>query len=166
MRLKFKNIWQFDCFDRNGGLLWTEKQPNLVVNEGLTNVLNVMFVSGTQSTNWYILLFNSDSTPAAGWTYALGGTNFTEFTSYDESTRGAWGPSTATTPSISDSASFTASTAVSTTIYGAALVNVSTKGDNASGTGVMWCATRFGTARPFNDSEVLQVSYTINSQDV
>lgn len=166
MKLKFKNIWDFNCYNVDGELIWNEHISNLVVNEGLTNVLNVMFDGGTQSSNWYVLLFHSDSTPAAGWTYALGGTNFTEFTNYDESTRPNWNPTTATSPTMSASVSFTASTGASATIYGAGLVNVSTKGDNASGVGVIWCATRFGTSRPFNDSEVLQVSYTINSQDV
>jgi hypothetical protein len=55
---------------------------------------------------------------------------------------------------------------VNTTLYGSYVVNVSTKGDNASGTGLMWCATRFSTPRPYVATEVLNVTYAINSQDV
>ena len=123
----------------------------------------------TNYGSWYVLLFESDSTPAATWVYANIGTDFTEFEDYDEATRVLWnsaGVTSQTDTNTANPAAFTCSTGISTTIYGAALVNVSTKGDNASGSGIEWCATRFGTARPFAAAEVINIVYTITSQDV
>lgn len=166
MGLGFRNFWHIRHLDKDHNLLWEDTFPNLVVTEGLTNVLDVHFCSGTQITGWYILIFSSDSTPAAGWTYANIGTNFTEFTSYDESTRPEWGPSSPSTPTLLDSVEFTASTGADTTIYGAAMVSYSTKGDNSASGAVIWCASRFSSSRPFAETEVLQVAYTINATDV
>ncbi len=46
------------------------------------------------------------------------------------------------------------------------MVNVNTKGDTASGVGVMFSAARFAAARPFAAAEVIKIVVTINSQDV
>lgn len=160
------NFWKFECFYPNGSLKWTEFIPNIVVDEGLEHSLDVVFLGGTAYSSWYVGLFNSDSTPAADWDYAGINTDQTEFTSYDETTRQQWNPASIVSLALSDEVTFTASTGVNTTLYGSFLVNVSTKGDSASGTGIMWCATRFSTSRPFVATEVLNVTYAINSQDV
>lgn len=164
--LRGNNWWHYRCYRADGSLKWEEKIPNLVVDEGLYLSLDVIFMDGTKSTSWYVALFNSDSTPVAGWDYAGIGTDQTEFTSYDETTRPNWNPSAITSLSLTDEVTFTASTGVNTTLYGSYLVNVNTKGDSASGTGIMWCATRFGTPRAFVATEVLNVTYAINSEDV
>jgi hypothetical protein len=169
----FYNIWSFECgryVIMNGKRTfvpkWKEVIHNLVVNEGLDDVLDVYFKSGTQSATWYIAIFSSDSTPAAGWTYAT--PVCTEFTNYDETTREEWVEGSISSQSLDNSASpaeFTC-TSGTNTIYGAFMVNVSTKGDTASGTGVMFSAARFTSSRPFNAAEVLKIVVTINAQDV
>lgn len=160
------NWWKFECLRADGSLKWVEIIPNIVVNEGLDHALDIIFLGGTAYSTWYVGLFSSDSTPAATWDYAGIGTDQTEFTDYDEATRPQWNPLTITSHALSDEVSFTASTGVSATLYGSYVVNVSTKGDNVSGIGIMWCGTRFGTPRPFVATEVLNVTYAINSQDV
>jgi hypothetical protein len=164
--LQHNNWWHYKCYRADGSLKWEEKIRNRVVDEGLYHSLDVIFMSGTAYGSWYVALFNSDSTPAAGWDYAGIGTDQTEFTSYDETTRPNWNPSSIVTLALSDEVTFTASTGANTTLYGSYVVNVSTKGDNASGTGIMWCATRFNTPRAFVATEVLNVTYAINSEDV
>jgi hypothetical protein len=169
----FYNIWSFECgnYVINGNERifvpkWKEIIHNLVVNEGLDDVLDVYFKSGTQSATWYIAIFSSDSTPAAGWTYAV--PVCTEFTNYDESTREEWIEGSISGQSLDNSASpaeFTC-TSGSNTIYGAMFNNVSTKGDVASGSGVLFSAARFAASRPFNAAEVLKIVVTINAQDV
>jgi hypothetical protein len=182
--LGFHNIYDFTCGqyvdphglvirdhrDYDGPMnfvpIWREKIHNLVVNESLDDVLDVYFKSGTQSANWYIAIFGSDSTPAGTWTYAV--PVCTEFTNYDESTREAWTTGTVSGQSLDNSASpaeFTC-TSGTNTIYGAMLNNVSTKGDVAAGAGVLYSAARFGASRPFNAAEVLKIVITINSEDV
>ena len=160
------NFWKFTCRYPDGSIKWEEVIKNLVVDEGLYYSLDTGFMAGTQYSSWYVGLFSSNSTPVNTWDYAGINTDQTEFTNYDETTRQQWSPVSIVSLALSDEVSFTASTGVNTTLYGAFLVNVSTKGDSASGVGIMWCATRFGTPRPYVDSEVLNVTYAINSEDV
>ena len=178
----FMNIWNFECgnyvdtlgnvirdrINHVGELIWVPKWKetihNLVVNESLDDVLDVYFKSGSQSATWYIAIFSSDSTPAAGWTYDT--PVCTEFTNYDEATREEWIEGAISGQSLDNSASpaeFTC-TSGTNTIYGAMMNNVSTKGD--TGTGVLFSAARFGSSRPFNTAEVLKIVVTVNSQDV
>jgi hypothetical protein len=167
--LGFSGVWKAYGYDRFNKLKWIEIIDNMVLDEGCNHALGAIFKGDTQYSTWYVLLFESNSTPVAGWVYANIGTNFTEFEDYDELTRPEWVSGTVSSKQVHNSASvavFTASTGVSTTIYGAALVNVSTKGDNASPAGIEWCATRFSTARPLEETEVIRIVYIINSQDV
>ena len=171
--LGFHNIYDFTCGNyvmENGSRIfapiWREVVHNLVVNESLDDVLDVYFKSGTQSANWYIAIFGSDSTPAGTWTYAV--PVCTEFTNYDETTREAWTTGSISGQSLDNSASpaeFTC-TSGTNTIYGAMLNNTSTKGDVAAGSGILYSAARFGASRPFNTAEVLKIVITINSEDV
>ena len=71
---KIEAIWIFECYDPNGNLKWVEKGKNLVVTEGLNNILDVMFGGSTQDSTWFIGLKNTGSVAAgdtlashAGW---------------------------------------------------------------------------------------------------
>lgn len=166
--LIFRNKFEFSCF-KDGLLKWKEIIYNIVVDEALNYNLGLQFKGYSTYSDWYILLFNSDDTPVAGWTYANIGTDFTEFEDYDETTRVLWDSSAISGKSLNNTATpseFTASTSVNTTIYGAAMVNTLTKGDNSNPNGLIWCGTRFGTPRPFLETEVIQVVYTVNVTDV
>ena len=169
----FNSIWNFECGNyvkEQGKILWIPKWKeiihNLVVDQSLNDVLSVYFKSGSREATWYLALFSSDSTPAAGWTYAV--PVCTEFTNYDEATREEWVEGAVSSKSVNNSATpaeFTC-TSGSNTIYGAFMVNVNTKGDVASGVGIMFSAARFAAARPFTTAEVIKIVVTINSQDV
>ena len=158
------NWWKYECFYPDGTLKWREIVPNIVVDEGLYYSLDTNFMGGTAYSSWYVAIFNTDSTPVAGWDYVGINTDQTEFTSYDEATRPHWNPASIVTLSLTDEVTFTASTGANTTLYGSYVVNVNTKGDNASGVGIMWCATRFGTPRPYVATEILNVTYEIKGE--
>src|SRR3546814_11714780 len=70
---------------KNGELL--EVGHNLVVNEGLTDLLDVYLKAGTQTEEWYVAPWSNNVNPASTWTAA----NFTatagEFTAYEETAR-------------------------------------------------------------------------------
>ena len=147
-------------------LLWEGKQHNVWTAEGLNDLLDVYLCDGTQIANWYVLTFESDTTPADGTTYAV--PVFTECTAIDEATRPAY-----TGVLGSKVVTNTASKAVFTysagkTIYGAALVgggsSASTKGDVAGG-GVMPVAGRFASSRAVVDDDVINLSYTVSAAD-
>ena len=80
------NVWEFECYDKDGNLKWKDGFTNLTTTEGLNHILDVEFHATTQVTTWYVGLVNNSPTPsyAAGDTMAqIGGTNgWTEFTTY------------------------------------------------------------------------------------
>lgn len=166
-RIRFGGRFLVECFDKSGNLKWKEDVHNIVTNEGLNALLNIMLHGSTQITTWYCLLFESDTTPAAGTTYAT--PVFTESTAYDESTRPAYNEAAASSQSITNSANKAVFTISGTkTMYGAALVGggsaPSTKGDTAGG-GTMFCAAKFSSARSVVDDDVINLTYSISAAD-
>ena len=73
--IKFKAVWIFECYDKNGDLKWVDGFQNLVVTEGLNHILDVEFNGTTQDTTWFLGLKNAGTVAAgdtlashAGWT--------------------------------------------------------------------------------------------------
>lgn len=143
-------------------LLEESADHNVVPDAALNKLLDIMFHGESAISPWYILLFNDDVTPGAGATYATPG--FTESTNYSESTRVEFNEAAASEESISNGAnkaSFTMS--ASETIYGAALVSHSTKGDTSTSGAVLFGAARFGSPKGVASDEVLKVTVTISA---
>lgn len=167
-RFLFQSRWEWEHY-RDGKLIdkWIEK--NLCTDEGLEHILGVAFSDVTQVTTHYVLIYNTNTTPVAGMTYAT--PTFTESTHYDEANRPTWQEAGVSSKSITNSAnkaSFTCST--SETIYGAALVGggsaASTKGDDAGG-GVLFNVSAFaGGSKSVVDDDVLKVTVTLTISDV
>lgn len=67
--------------------------PNLAVDEGLINLLNVYFNGATQITSWAVGLFSQNATPQDSWNASNIVANSTELTGY---TLGAGGTGSAT----------------------------------------------------------------------
>ncbi len=168
-RATVTSVWDIECFDKRGNLKWEIKGlKNIVTNEGLDALLDIMFHADTQITVWYVLIFETNTTPAAAHTYAV--PVFTESTSYDEATRPAWVEAAASSQSITNSANKATFTISATkTIYGAALVGggsaPTTKGNTAGG-GVLYASVKFGTSKSVVDDDVLKVTVTLTSSDV
>jgi hypothetical protein len=157
-------VFRFECRDKDGNLKWVEETRNLVTNQGLDYLLNVLR-NQTQIAAWYVIPFESDSTPAAGNTYAT--PSFTECTTYTEANRPAWtivAPSAQQLTNTASKARFTFN--ASKTIYGAALVGggtgATTKGNTAGG-GTLLCASRFATSKAVESSDTLDVTYTFSA---
>jgi len=160
-------MWHLECRDKYGNLKWNEDIHNVVTNEGLDHILNVEFHGTTQITTWYVLLFNTNTTPSGTTTYAS--PVFTESTDYDEATRPAYVEAAASSQSMTNTASkavFTIST--TTSIYGAALVGggtaATTKGDTAGG-GTMFCAAKFSSVKNCVDDDTITVTIVISAAD-
>lgn len=135
--------------------------PNLVVDEGLNNQLDVNFNDGTQIASWHIGLFTGSSAPAAGWTGANVTANSTEFTNYTQSTRQAWtsnGVASGGVVSNSDAvATFTADTGGGV-VWGAFLAEASAK---SATTGKLNSASKFAGSRTLLATDNLGISYTL-----
>ena len=57
----FCNRYDIECVGPDGKVKWTDYILNMVVDEGLSDVLDVYFDAGTQDTAWFVGL--TDATP-------------------------------------------------------------------------------------------------------
>jgi hypothetical protein len=151
-------IFEFECFDKDGNLKWKETIHNLVVNEGLNNILDVYFHNTSQTATWYIGLKGTGA-PAAGDTLASHG-SWTEFTSYSGD-RKEFVENAASSQSIDNSGNpgvFNING--SGTVAGAFLSSVST------GTaGVLFSAVDFSVSRSVDSGDTVNVTYTVSAAD-
>jgi hypothetical protein len=140
---------------------------NVCTAEGLNLLLDVMFHGTSAITTWYVEIFESDTTPADGTTYAT--PVYTPSTAYDEATRPAYDEAAASSKVTTNTASKATFTMNATkTIYGGALVGggsaATTKGDTAGG-GKLFCASKFGSSKSVVDDDVLKVTVQITAAD-
>ena len=160
------SIWTIEHW-RGDDLLAKRIEENLCPDEFINHVLDVALSGGSQKTTWYLALFSNDYTPTASDTYAVPG--YTEADGYDETTRPQWQEAGVSSKSITNSASKATFTmdGTDTSIYGAALVSVNTKGDVAGG-GVLGPVAQFtgGAITGIADDDVVKVYMTITGNDV
>lgn len=166
-----KSVWDVEHW-RKGLLLDRTRDTNIVTDEGLNQLLRIMFTDGTQIAlaNWYVAIFNTDTTPAAGTTY--GTPVYTEETDYDSATRPTWQGGSVASESVSNTANKATfvfdATSDGNTIYGGALVGgdgASVKGNTADTDGRTYAAAKFGSAKPVEDNDTLKVTITLTSAD-
>jgi hypothetical protein len=137
---------------------------NLVVNEGLNDLLNVYFNSGTQKPSWYMGLFEGNYTPVATDTAAGIASAATESSAYASATRPAWTPASPASQSITNAASRASFVFNATkTIYGAFLISNNTKGGTA---GVLFSASRFASAKNVASADELLLTYAFSASSV
>jgi hypothetical protein len=161
----------------NNDLSTLQKDHNIVVDEGLTYILDTALSAGTQITNFYIGIFKNNYNPLAAsiQSSATASNNFVHSTKadeatteYSESTRPAWTDAGVTSKTITNVASpavFTIGTNV--TIYGAFLVGgsgSSTKGSSGTSQKLI-AASQFGSARSLLAVDVLNITYQLQIAD-
>lgn len=166
-RTRIGGIYICECYDKVGKLKWIERIRNICTDEGLNHILNVEFHAVTQLTTWYLLVFETNTTPTAGTTYAV--PVFTECVAYDEANRPEYEEAASISKSITNTANKAKFTFNATkNIYGVSLVaggsDSNTKGDTAGG-GTMFCAGRFSSVRPVEAVDVLYITYQVSSVD-
>ena len=152
------------CMRPDGTTRWQKRVKNGIVNQGLNKILNVMFQSATQITAWYLDLINTGATLAAADTYASHG-GWTYSSAYSNATRPAWSPAASTAQSSTNAATVDFTINGTATINGIAVVAGSTtKGDTASGTGVLWSTGSFpGGEQAVVNGDTLKMTYTCNA---
>jgi hypothetical protein len=159
--LKIGGIFSYEHV-RDGEVIDTWKEPNLVVDQGLTYILDTALSGGTQLNNWYIGIFKNNYTPVAADTAATFpgvGAALEAISEYSEAARPSWVEAGVTAKTITNTASpavFTFASGV--TIYGAFLVNTSTKGGT---TGTLAAASKFSSSRVMLTGDKLNVTYTL-----
>lgn len=155
-------IWEVEHY-RRGALLTRSITHNIFPTEALNHMLSVVFASGTQQATWYMGIFETNTTPTSGTTYATPG--WTETTSYSEAARPTitfGSVSSASIDNTASPASFTMTNGTQKTIYGGFVTNVATKGDTANAGGVIASAALFSTSKDVENTDVLKVKITLS----
>ena len=151
--------WKIEIFDPDGNLILEDEWENLVTTEGKNYLLSAGLDGGAQTTTWFVGLTDGTPTVAAGDTMASHA-GWVEVQAYTEAARPAWTGGTAAAGSIDNSAakaSFSVN-ADATTIGGAFLTSVSTKG---GATGTLYSAGAFsGGDLVLNNGSTLDVTAT------
>jgi len=149
---------------RAGEVVDEFEDHNLVVNEGLNNLLSVYFNGGGQTTTWYMGVFEGNYTPVATVTAATIASAATETTAYVSGTRPEYVEAAPSSQSITNSASRASFVFNATkTIYGAFLVSTSTKGGTS---GVLFSAARFSASKAVESGDELLLTYTFTASSV
>jgi len=158
-------VYRVECVGADGKVKWVEEAHNLVVNEGLQNMVAAYLDAATQTTTWYVGLITG---PGSGTTIAAGDTlvthgGWTEFTNYTGNRKTAtFGTATTADPSVIDNSASPASFSISGaggTVAGAFLASV------ATGTsGILFSASDFQSPgdRVVVNGDTLNVTYTFS----
>ena len=157
--LKLGGVFTFEHI-RDGKVIDIWEEPNLVVDEGLTYVLDSSFSAGSGITQWWIGIYSGTYTPSASDDASNITSRSTEITTqYDETTRVEWLEAGVSAKSITNSASvavFTFNTGV--TVKGAFLASASAK---SATSGTLAASSNFSADRIMIATDVLNVTYTL-----
>lgn len=151
-RTKVGFVYTFRHY-RNGSLLETFEQKNLMPIEGINHMLNVL-VGGAQFPSWYIGLYGNAYTPQPSDKMLTFPGLAGELTAYTGD-RVAFTPNTVsggTLTNIGNEAEFTFSSGV--VVHGGFMGSHSTKGSSA---GVLLSAVRLPSPRNFLAGDVISV---------
>ena len=149
-------LYEVVCLDRNGVEKWRECVPNLIVNQGLNDLLDKYLKGSSYTAAWHVGLKGA-GTIAAGDTLASHA-GWTEITAYTGDRKSLVLGSVA-----SQSVSNTASPA-SFAINGTATVAGAFICVGATGTGgILYGTADFGTSRSVIDGDTLNVTATLTA---
>jgi len=142
-------------------VLSTEEVENLIPTEGLNYMLGTALTGVSQSSVWYIALYEGNYDPVAGVTAATFPSAATECTAYTEAARVTWTPGAISAGSVSNTSSKAVFTINATkAVYGIAQTSVATK---SATTGVLMSVAKFTAVKNVVATDVLNVTSTITA---
>lgn len=155
-----------EYFDRVNGGEW-QRNENLVVNEGISHILNVALGGKAKTAKYFLALFSGNTAPAPTWTAANFASVASEIVSgtegYTNATRPEWTPVDTNGNSIDNmaaAAQLTIATSGTLTVTGAALLTNSTKGGT---TGTLVSASKYAVARTFQNGDIYEIGYRLSA---
>lgn len=136
-KMAFEYEW---AIVKDGKVVETWKQTNLIPTVGLNHMLDVVLAGATPITAWNVGLFEGNYTPVAGDSMTTFPTAATEMTAYEGATRKAvtFGAAVGGVSNVTAEVEFVATAAK--TVYGGFLASSSAKGAT---TGVLASVVRF-----------------------
>ncbi len=164
IELPFGLRGKFDVEHHRGGLLLAKHAfPNDITNIGKNTIFDVMFSDATQiaASSWFIGLINITGYSALAATdTASSHGGWTEFTTYSEANRVAWGPGDPAAQAITNASPATFSISGSGTVKGIFVISNNTKSGT---TGILWSTGLFNADVPVVNGDELKVTYTVNA---
>jgi hypothetical protein len=166
--IKIVNFYEVCCYAHEGGLLlWRERIKNLTVTQGLNDILTKYFTGSSYTAAWYVGLINNASFTAlaAGDTsQQINGSNgWIEDTAYSGSVRQTLTLGSASSGSISNSASPASFTMnASGTLNGAFVASTSTQSTGSGGT-ILYGEASFSSTQPYSSGNVITVTVTLTA---
>ena len=163
-KLKTEGIWTGKIYRADGTLRDEFEVKNLVPDEGINDLLDVLY-NGKAQNSFFCGLKADAGIPASNWSYGDIDSLFTEFVGYDETLRQTWttGAASGKTVSNSSTMNFTV-TANSSVVTGAMLVTNATKSDSTVAAGnVLTSILNFGSAKNLDAAEVLSLTYSFSA---
>jgi len=161
LRIQLGDLFEVECYDKDGNLKWRDTIKNLVVNEGLDDALDKYFKGSSYSAAHYCGLTDGTPSFAAGDTMSSHA-GWTEVTGYSESVRQTvtWG--SVSGQSVDNSASKASfSINASVTVGGAFISTDSTKGGS---TGTLYGGGAFtGGDKSLTSGDTLNVQVTASA---
>ncbi len=159
---KHEHIYVFEAFDPTGSLKWIEIIPNLVVDEGLNDILSKYYKGSSYTAEHWVGLTAGTPNFQAGDTMSSHG-GWSEVTAYSEAYRQTFTPGTVSGQSVDNSgnkATFSINSD-STTIGGGFLTTDSTKGGTS---GILIGGAAFGGGdRTLASGDTLNVTVTASA---
>ncbi len=161
-----RTLLRVECFDKDGNEKWVEEVPNIVVNEGLDDLLDKYLKGSGYTAAFYVGLvtqFQSTEAFAAADTAAqINGTNaWNEDETYSEAVRQTLVLGAVASQSVDNSASKAAfSINGSTVLEGAFVITDSTKGGTA---GELYGEAAFSVDRSVESGDTLNVTVTLTA---
>lgn len=157
--LVFKNPLIVEHF-RGGELLDKELCYNGIVTVGKNSLLDVTFRNQAQLASWYTGLIDNSGFSALNAADTMSShAGWTEFTTYDQSTRVQWSPGAAASAAITNASAMTFDINATGTLYGAFITSGSAKSGTA---GTLWATAAFNTTKPVTSGDQIKITYTVS----
>ena len=162
-KTEFGGIFNVQCV-RDGKVIWEENVHNVVVDEGLKQILNAGIRGSGTISNWYVSIYENNYVPLSGDTGATiaGAGKAGAFTDYQEAARPAYttDPASDAPVTITNSnakATFTITSAA--VIYGAFVISASAKDASGDAASTLLSASRFASSRSVAIDDQLLITY-------
>ncbi|MBZ8133203.1 hypothetical protein [Afifella sp. IM 167] len=156
--LGMKTYYRFECVGPDGRVKWTELVPNLVVNEGLNDLLDKYFKGSGYTAAWYVGLKGTGTIAASDTLASHAG--WSEITAY-AGDRKALTLGTVASQSVDNSASAAVFAINGTATVAGAFVAGAATGTSA----VLYGAANFASARDVVADDTLNVTVTLTAAD-
>ena len=149
-------LYDVVCLDKDGNLKWRETVPNLVVNEGLDEILEQLFKGSSYTADWYVGLKGAGAVAAANTLASTG--SWSEVTAYTGD-RKALTLGSVSSQSVDNTASKAEFAINGTATVAGAFVCAAATGTSA----VLYGVADFSSSRGVEDGDTLQVSVTLTT---